>query len=173
MTSDQTSQTGSERHLLEATLDRNRDAVLAALSGLPDSAARVQLVPSLTTPLSLIKHCAAAERIWFQRTLAGLPEYRCDGYAVGDDKSWYLDDSDTFDSVIAEYGRARTLSDDIAARYSLDYRARHYRRGHASLRWIYLHMIEEFARHAGHADIISEQIRDTTERDGGAPEFSG
>jgi len=62
--------TGDERELLESTLELNRAELVAGVDGLSDAQARQQLVPSLSTPISLIKHCAAAERIWFQRTLA-------------------------------------------------------------------------------------------------------
>ncbi|WP_264055841.1 DinB family protein, partial [Mycobacterium nebraskense] len=62
--------TGSERQLLENTLDLNRSELVRAVEDLSDTEAREKQVPSLTTPISLIKHCATAERIWFQRTLA-------------------------------------------------------------------------------------------------------
>lgn len=55
--------TGNERELLESTLELHRAELVAAVYGLSDAQARQQLVPSLTTPISLIKHCAAAERI--------------------------------------------------------------------------------------------------------------
>ncbi len=149
----------SERELLESVLDRNRDALLASVSGLTDTEARCSLVPSLTTPLSLIKHCAAAERIWFQRTLGALEVEQCDGYAVGDDESWRTTKTDTIAEIIAEYRRARAISDEIAAAYPLDHVAHHYRRGAATLRWIYVHMIEELAQHTGHAEILVGQIK--------------
>ncbi|ORB77360.1 mini-circle protein, partial [Mycobacterium timonense] len=75
--------TGSERELLENTLDLNRRELVRAVEHLSDTQARAKLVPSLTTPISLVKHCAAAERIWFQRTLAGMSVDECDGHASG------------------------------------------------------------------------------------------
>jgi uncharacterized damage-inducible protein DinB len=151
---------GPERALLESMLEVNRDALITAVAGLSDSEARQQRVPSLTTPLALVKHCAVAERIWFQRTLDGIPFDQCDGYAVaGDDSSWRTTESDTIAGAVAEYQRARKRSIDIALRYPLDYVTHHPRLGDVSLRWIYLHMIAELARHAGHADILAEQIR--------------
>jgi Protein of unknown function (DUF664) len=59
--------TGTERSILESMLDSNREALIETVRGLPDADARLHLVPTLTTPISLIKHSAAAERIWFQR----------------------------------------------------------------------------------------------------------
>ncbi|GAA3721745.1 DinB family protein [Gordonia hankookensis] len=153
-----TEQLGPERAILESVLDANRFALIDRVSGLSDAQARMRLVPSLTTPLSLVKHCAAAERVWFQRTLAALPPSRCDGYATGDDHSWLTSDSETVGDVVAEYQRACARSREIAGHHDLDEVAEHYRRGAVTLRWIFTHMIEELARHAGHADILVEQI---------------
>lgn len=151
--------TGSERQLLEDTLQLHRDELVTAVEGISDQQARRRLVPSLTTPISLIKHCAAAERIWFQRTLAGIPVGECDGHAVGGDGSFHVDPNDTLRDVIAEYTAACARSDAIAAEHSLDDTAEHPLVGKVSLRFIYLGMIGEIARHAGHADILAEQIR--------------
>ncbi|WP_245670540.1 DUF664 domain-containing protein [Nocardia flavorosea] len=70
---------------------------------LTDEQSRRRLVPSLTTPIALIKHCAAAERIWFQRTIGGVEESQCDGYAWGDDQSWVVPPMQTLEEAIAEY----------------------------------------------------------------------
>jgi hypothetical protein len=155
--------TGNERELLENTLELNRDELVRAVEQLSEVQAREKLVPSLTTPISLIKHCAAAERIWFQRTLAGMDAKDCDGYAeTGGDPSFHVGDEETLASVLAEYAAARARSNDIAARYQLDDTAEHRLVGTVSLRFIYLGMIAELARHAGHADILAEQIRAMT-----------
>lgn len=150
--------TGSERQLLEDTLQLQRSELLAAVRGLSDAQARLARVPSLTTPISLVKHCAAAERIWFQRTLAGRTVEECTGRAVGGDASFLVADNETLDDVVAEFRAACTKSDDIAARHSLDDTAHHSVVGVVSLRFIYLGLIAEIARHAGHADILIEQI---------------
>ncbi|SLI52977.1 DinB family protein [Mycobacteroides abscessus] len=155
--------TGNERELLENTLELNRDEIVRAVEQLSDSQARRKLVPSLTTPISLIKHCATAERIWFQRTLAGMAAEDCDGYAeTGGDPSFHVDDDETLADVLGEYAAARAKSNAIAARYQLDYTAQHRLVGTVSLRFIYLGMIAELARHAGHADILAEQIQAST-----------
>lgn len=155
--------TGNERELLENTLELNRDELVRAVEQLSDVQARQKLVPSLTTPISLIKHCAAAERIWFQRTLAGMSVEDCDGYATtGGDPSFHVADDETLAGVLAEYAAARARSNEIAARYTLDDTVDHRLVGPVSLRFIYLGMIAELARHAGHADILAEQIQATT-----------
>lgn len=151
--------TGSERQLLQDTLQLQRSQLVAAVSSLSDAEARTRLVPSLTTPLSLVKHCAAAERIWFQRTLAGWHVDDCTGQAVGGDVSFHVGDRETLPEAVAEYQAAWAISDDIAARHDLDDTANHSLVGAVSLRFIYLGLIAEVARHAGHADILVEQIR--------------
>jgi hypothetical protein len=150
--------TGPERVVLEAMLDENRESLIQCVDGLSEEDARRSLVPSLTTPLGLLKHVACAERSWFQRRLAALPESEWDGYAYGDEPSWSLSEDDTVASAIDEYQRAPSRSREIAAAYDLDHTIEHDVMGTLSLRWIYLHMIEEVARHAGHADILREQI---------------
>lgn len=149
---------GPERVLLENMLDSNRAALVATARGLSETDARRRLVPSLTTPIGLIKHAAVAERVWFQRVLAGIGEYECDGLATPGDGSFAVGDDETLDGVIAEFERACARSRRIAAEYDLDVVRRHWRMGMVDLRWIYLHMIAELARHAGHGDILREQI---------------
>ncbi|MCA2247556.1 DinB family protein [Mycobacterium intracellulare] len=151
--------TGTEREVLENTLDLNRSELIRAVDGLSEGQARQRRVPSLTTPLSLVKHCAAAERIWFQRTLAGMRLDECDGHASGGDGSFRVADEDTLAAAVTDYVAACQRSRDIAARYRLDDVAEHHLVGAVSLRFIYVGMIAEVARHAGHADILTEQIR--------------
>lgn len=151
--------TGSERELLESTLQLNRRELVRAIEHLSERQARQRLVPSLTTPISLIKHCAAAERIWFQRTLAGISVDECDGHATGGDGSFCVADDETLADVIAEYAAACRRSNELAAGHDLDDTVEHHIVGTVSLRFIYLGMIAEVARHAGHADILAEQIQ--------------
>lgn len=151
--------TGTERELLENTLELNRSELVQAVEHLSDTQARQRLVPSLTNPISLIKHCAAAERIWFQRTLAGMKIEACDGHATGGDGSFYVADDETLADVIAEYVAVCRRSNELAATHDLDDTVEHHLVGTVSLRFIYLGMIAEVARHAGHADILAEQIQ--------------
>jgi hypothetical protein len=151
--------TGNERELLENTLELNRAELVRAVQQLSDTQARAKLVPSLTTPISLVKHCAAAERIWFQRTLAGISLDACDGHATGGDGSFHVTDDETLAQVIDEYIAACRRSNELAAGFRLDDVAKHHVVGTVSLRFIYLGMIAEVARHAGHADILAEQIQ--------------
>lgn len=149
---------GPERALLENMLDYNRAALTEVVDGLTEEQARRHLVSSATTPIGLIKHAAAGERIWFQHYLAGLPEAECDGYAGRGEGSFIVSAAETLADVIAEFQRASATSRTIAARYDLDHVVDHPRAGSVSLRFIYLLGIEDFARHAGHADILAEQL---------------
>ena len=152
-----------EREQVEAFLHDNRAEVMALLDGISDEQARQRLVTSSTTLLGLVKHATFVERVWFDvalvghtRTELGLPETV--------EESFALDDGDTVESVRSDYLAAWADSDAIAAAHTLDGLALHNRRGPLSLRWIYLHMIEELARHAGHGDILREQLLHPTGR---------
>ncbi|WP_314674860.1 DinB family protein [uncultured Rhodococcus sp.] len=149
---------GTERSILENMLDRNREALIDTVRGLSESDARQRLVVSLTTPISLIKHAAAAERIWFQRFWAGLSESECDGYSRRDEGTFEVADDEALGDVIAEFERASQRSREIASLFALDDILDIPREGTVSLRWTLLLMIQEFARHAGHGDILREQI---------------
>lgn len=146
-----------ERVQLEAFLDDNRAELLAVLDGLTEEQVRRRLVPSLTTVLGLVKHAIFVEQVWFPVALAGHTREEL-GVPTEIDDSFTLTEDDTVDSVRAGYLAAVEESRRIAAAYQLDDLATHNRRGPLTLRWIYLHLVEELARHAGHADILREQI---------------
>jgi len=149
--------TGSERVQLEAFLHDNRTEIVGVLEGLTEEQARRRLVPSLTSPLSIVKHAVFVEKVWFHVALAGRTRAELQ-IPEAAEESWHLTPDDTVESVLAEYHQAWAEADEIAAAYSLDDLAVHNRRGPLTLRWIYAHMIEELARHAGHGDILREQI---------------
>ena len=156
---------GAERAIVENMLDRNREALIETARGLSDAAARRRLVASLTTPISLLKHAAAAERIWFQRFWAGLDESECDGYSRRDEGTFTVADDESLADVIAEFQRASQRSRVIASRFDLDDTVDIPGEGNLSMRFTLLAMIEEFARHAGHGDILREQIDDADDTD--------
>ncbi|GAA1456188.1 DUF664 domain-containing protein [Williamsia maris] len=148
----------NEREVIENRLDVNRRALIDTARGLSDEDARRRMVSSLTTPISLIKHAAAAERIWFQRFWGRRAEDDCDGYSRRDEGTFTVDDSATLHDVISEYERAIEVSRDIAAGFDLDAVQVEPHEGPVSMRWTLLMMIAETARHAGHGDILREQI---------------
>lgn len=147
-----------DRRMIETLLDRNREALISTARGLSVADSRRRLVTSLTTPISLLKHAAAAERIWFQRFWAGLAEDECDGYSRRDEGTFAVIDCESLADVIAEFERASQQSREIASRFELDDTKYVPGEGVITLRWTFLVMIQEFARHVGHGDILREQI---------------
>jgi hypothetical protein len=148
---------GSERQQLEAFLEDNRSELAATLDGLTEEQARRSLVPSLTTLLGLVKHATFVERVWFQVSLLGRARAEL-GLPEDADDSFRLAPDDSVASIALDFAAACEESRAAAAGYGLDDLVLHNRRGPLTLRWVYVHMIEELARHAGHADILREQI---------------
>jgi uncharacterized damage-inducible protein DinB len=148
--------TGTEREVLSGFLELYRGIVVRKVSGLSDADARRALVPSSTTLLGLVKHLAWVEREWFGQILGRRPAAELglplpgDGFALGP--------RDTVDSVVADYRAACAESRSAAERHELGDVVPHDRLGSVSLRWILVHLIEEYARHNGHADLIRESI---------------
>lgn len=151
---------GPERQMLEYMLDHVRTELIDTVRGLSETESRRRLVSSMTTSIGLVKHAAFAERKWFQHILGGLPESECDGAMVGKE-SFVVSDDETLSDVIDEFQRASNHARTIAKEIDLDATREHPVFGTVSLRWIYLLMIQEFARHAGHSDILSEQTEAT------------
>jgi uncharacterized damage-inducible protein DinB len=148
--------TGDEKTMLSAFLDRYRETILWKLDGLSKEQASQRLVPSATTLVGIVKHLAYVERGWFQKEFAGeavtfpWPEEEDDS-----DPEFRIAPSDTIESVTALYQQEIARSRAIVAAASLDDISKEKQRPR-SLRWIMVHMIEETARHAGHADILRE-----------------
>jgi hypothetical protein len=157
--------TGGERVLLETFLDLYREAITSKASGLSEEEATRRLVPSATTLIGIVKHLRWVELSWFQRVLAGRPPEDLPPVPWSDedpDADFRLEPGETVEQVIAEYDQECARSRAVAAERSLDDTGTHWRLGQVSLRWIYVHMIEETARHAGHADILREQTDGST-----------
>lgn len=160
--SEELASTAPERELLEAFVDAYRDVIVGKLRGLSEEDARRRLVPSLTTLIGLVKHAAAVERNWFQHCLDQRPREQIAGNSSGDDASWQVGADETVADVIAEYAAVCARSRQIAAGFALDGTVPHPRLGRVSLRYVYVHMIRELARHCGQADILREQIDGVT-----------
>ena len=154
----------SEREVLEAFLDMYREIIRRKIAGLPEDQLRQRLVPSRTTLAGLIQHGTSVEQEWFQLVLAQRPAGEVAGRPSDD--GWAVGRGETADSMIAAYDRACEASREVASGFGLDDAAPHPRLGHVSLRWVYVHLIEETARHAGHADILREQTDGVTGFDG-------
>jgi len=143
--------------MLEGMLDVQREEVARLLSEIDDTEARVRLVPSLTTPLGLVKHATFVEKVWFHSRVAGVPRSEL-GLPDTVDESFVLEPEDTVDSLLGAFLAACEHSREVAAAHRLDEQFP-WHQGPVSLRFIYGHMIAELARHAGHGDILVEQLK--------------
>jgi hypothetical protein len=152
-----------ERELLEEFLDYYRTIILRKIGGLSLEDATRRLVPSDSTLLGIVKHLGYVERNWFQMRLDGqdLPVPWTDD---DPDADFRIEPDETVDSVAAWYQEQCDRSRELAAATpSLDDMAKTASRmGAPNLRWIMVHMIDETARHAGHMDILREQIDGAT-----------
>jgi hypothetical protein len=148
--------TDDERTTLHALLQYHRESLVRKVSGIDDEAARRRFVASDTTLLWLIKHAAGAETRWVLWSFAREVGHVRDD-AVGPD--------DTLAAAIEEYRATWDRVDSVVAGASLDARCRAVSGDdEVNLRWIMTHLLEETARHAGHADILRELIDGHTGR---------
>ena len=157
---------GSERQVLEAFLDFHRQVLVSKVDGISENEARRRRVPSKTTLAGLIKHMIGVERGWFQEVLGGRNPEDIGPNVGGGEESWDLAEDETVSSLIKEYEQTCEQSRQTAARFALDDAVPEPDMGQVSLRWIYVHMIEESARHVGHADILREQTDGASGIDG-------
>jgi uncharacterized damage-inducible protein DinB len=148
-----------EREMLEEWLDYHRLTLLLKCEGLTDAQRKARSVPTSALSLhGLVRHMAEVENGWFVRTLLSKPEtpplFAVEG--VEDSELVPLDDA-VFDDDLAVWQRACETSREIASARGLDDTGVTRRTGQqCTLRWIYVHMIEEYARHNGHADFLRE-----------------
>lgn len=144
-----------ERTTLRALMQYQRDSVVRKLDGLAEGQARSSPVRSGTSLLWIVDHLAWAERLWIVNRFEGrtdLPEG-----SVGE--------SDTIESAIMAYRATWVEVDAIADASALDGSCRHPDwQGSVDLRWVLMHLLEETARHAGHADILRELVDGSTGR---------
>jgi hypothetical protein len=152
-----------EREMLCGFLDWYRAVVIHKVEGLSDADATRIMTPSGVSPLGIIRHLAWVERLWFQWRLAG------DDVSLwhGPDNSvtFALDPADTVTSVVAGYRAEVEQADRVVSTLgSLDQLSVHPHPlfGPVSARWVLVHLIEETARHAGHLDVMREQLDGST-----------
>jgi hypothetical protein len=164
MSRDDPPRVGDERTMLDAWLDYHRQTLLWKCAGLTaDELARRSTEPSGLSLLGLVRHMAEVERGWFRH---GFARERVGTLYCSDERP--EGDFDDVDAAGAERDMAAFrqevgLARAAVAGHSLDESFLQERRGsEVSLRWIYVHMIEEYARHNGHADLLRERIDGAT-----------
>ena len=148
-----------ERPMLEAWLEFHRATLLLKCEGITDEQRKHRAIPTSKLSLhGLVRHMAEVENSWFVRVLTIAPET---GYffatAGVDDSELVPLDNAIWEDDLAVWERACRTSHANAASRHLDDAG--IRRGEpCTLRWIYVHMIEEYARHNGHADFLRELV---------------
>jgi uncharacterized damage-inducible protein DinB len=156
--------TADEVTTLHSFLDYYRTILIRKAEGITEEQARTRIEPSDMSLLGLIRHMAEVERGWFRRRFAALdapPLFYDDHDPDGD---FHPSDEDTLDEAMSallaeiEFARSSTSGvslDTLAASIPPTQRIPGWQ---PSLRWILIHMIEEYARHCGHADLLRERI---------------
>jgi hypothetical protein len=150
-----------ERACLQGWLDFHRATLLGKCSGLTHEQLSMRSVePSRLSLLGLVRHMAEVEAWWFRTHVAGTPAHGL--FGIEDDSEWDDLDAVPAPEVFATYAEQCRLADDAVRDLPLDTRFRARSGRELDLRWVYLHMIEEYARHNGHADLLRERIDGAT-----------
>jgi uncharacterized damage-inducible protein DinB len=153
---------GDERTMLEARLEWQRTTLLAKCTGLTGTQLAARVVPpSNLSLLGLLRHVTQVERTWFQRAIGGRDAPRA--YPPGGA------DFNAAEAVNAESDYAALVAEMEASRSAVaamdldhEFSVTMWNSRPASVRWNYIHMIEEYARHNGHADFLRERIDGVT-----------
>ncbi|MEZ5260018.1 MAG: DinB family protein [Ilumatobacteraceae bacterium] len=140
---------------VDELIDEYRTALHDSLDDVSDDEARRTLVPSKTTLLGLVKHATFVEGVWFDQAITGR-SYREIGIDTTVDGSFTLSTSDTVASVQEAYRDRWAVSRSNLAERSLDEMVEG--RGARPVWALKLQVLRELAQHAGHADILREQI---------------
>lgn len=147
---------GGERDMLLAFNDQQRATLLWKLSGLTDQQLRRKYEVTGFSLLGLLKHLLRVERTWFQQRLMG---EHIEG-SPNDETAWEPTSEESFDVLAGQYRQAWMRSNEITRSLPLDHFT--VSGNPVSLQWVLLHMIEETARHLGHADVMRQSIDGAT-----------
>jgi uncharacterized damage-inducible protein DinB len=155
-----------ERTQLVAWLDLQRALIPWKCEGLSDEDAHRSLLPAspLMTMAGLVSHMRWTEHCWFEVIFLDTPAADNPQFSDGVEDGDMRVPGVPLPELLADYERQCARSNEIVAAHSLDDVGRNsaFRSGQASLRWILMHMLEETARHAGHADAIRELLDGST-----------
>ena len=152
--------TGPERGILEGFLDWHRATLLFKCAGLTgEQLALAPAPPSDLSLLGIVRHMADMERSWFRIRFRGQPLPRLYEY---EDAAFEHADPARAEADFTAFAEERDLAREAVAGASLDDEFTGGRGLTLSLRWLYTHMIEEYARHNGHADLLRQRIDGVT-----------
>jgi hypothetical protein len=154
-----------EREMLVAYLDFQRESVVRKLEGLTEEQARIAPTETANSLIGLVSHLGWDEVWWFRMSFLGEKDIAVPWSDDDPDGDLRVADDQTIDELVGFYRTSWARSNEIVrAASSLDDPAAFTTRtdGVPTLRWIINHMIEETARHAGHADITRELIDGST-----------
>lgn len=150
---------GDARAQLVGFLDYQRATVVLKAAGLTDEQARQSLVPSkLTTVAAIVSHLRWVEESWFAVRLAGEPELAPYADGVDPDADFRVAEDIPLATLISDYLAQCQHSNEIVAARELADAVPFRDNGPLNVRWVLAHMIEETARHAGHLDLLREQL---------------
>jgi len=162
----------SEAETLRGYLDYHRDTLRMKTDGLSAEQLSATLAPSTMTLGGMLKHLALVETWWFNEVFLGKPQiepWASVDWDADEDWDWHSAVDDSPEQLRTLFDSAAAASDAIIAEALADggldrLSVRESRRaeGAFSLRWIIVHMIEEYARHNGHADLLRESIDGVT-----------
>ncbi|MCX4678713.1 DinB family protein [Streptomyces sp. NBC_01433] len=155
----------AERPMLEGWLDYHRETLATKCAGLTDAQLREASVPpSEFTLLGLVRHMAEVERGWFRSVLTGEDAAPIYGTDEDPDAEFHLTEADTWAEAEVTWRAEIAQARENAAKVGLDEMSVGLSRSGETfnLRWIYTHMIEEYARHNGHADLVRERVDGAT-----------
>lgn len=160
------SDTGETKAILQHYLQVAREALVWKLDGLSEREARLPRTPTGTNLLGIVKHCANVEAGYFGMVFdRSFPTpddlVPVDAFESDPQADWYATEDETLDGLVDLYRRVWAFSDETIEQLPLDAPGRvpwWGDRGDVTLHQIMIHVVDDIARHAGHADILREQI---------------
>jgi Protein of unknown function (DUF664) len=154
---------GDERAVVAWLLDYHRHVLLRKVDGITDEQARTTTASSDLTLLGLVRHLALVEQYWFAEVFLGSTEPSHWDDPNDRDRDFHPLEGDTLAGALEVLRTEIARSRQIAATTSWDAPAVGQREGQlVRLRWIMVHLVEEYARHCGHADLLREAIDGVT-----------
>ena len=153
-----TTPAGSRAEVFDRYLGYFRDQLATRLRGLPGEELRRSRLPSGWTPLELLKHLTFVELRWLEWGFEGRDV--ADPWGDNREGRWHVAPEETLDALLAASQAQAARSERVIARHRLDEVGQPGERWDgappATLERVLFHLVQEYARHLGHLDIVSE-----------------